>query len=106
MAPAPAESTPVAEKTDLLLPAPGNYEIDLSFDKVSIRANQVNELELLNELASRTNFQLLTGDIDWQEVTVDIQTESLQAALVELLKGYPYQIVYAPDKDNRQEILS
>jgi hypothetical protein len=37
---------------------------------------------------------------------VDIQAESLQAALVELLKGYPYQIVYVPDKDNRQETLS
>jgi len=82
------------------------HEINLSFGKVSIRANQVNERTLLDELAMRANFQLLTGDIDWQVVTVDIQAESLQAALVELLMGYPYQIVYAPDKDNRQEILS
>jgi len=82
------------------------HEIDLSSGKVSIRANQVNERTLLDELATRANFQLLTGDIDWQVVTVDIQAESLQAALVKLLQGYPYQIVYAPNKDNTQEVLT
>jgi len=104
--PAIVATTPGVEKIPPPLPATGKYAIDLSFDKVSIRANQANELDILNELATLANFQLLTGDIDWQVVTVDIQTETLQAALVELLKGYPYQIVYAPDKDNRQEILS
>ena len=104
--PASVANTPDPERTENPFPAAGDHDIDLSFGKVSIRANQVNELELLNELATLANFRLLTGDIDWQQVTVDIQAESLQAALVELLKGYPYQIVYAPDKDNRQEILS
>ena len=104
--PAPVAGTPDPAHAETPFPAVGNHQIELSFGKVSIRANQVNERELLNELATRANFQLLTGDIDWQVVTVDIQTESLQAALVELLKGYPYQIVYAPDEDNRQEILT
>ena len=102
----PAAVVPDPGHTARPFPAAGMHEINLSFGKVSIRANQVNERTLLDELATRANFQLLTGDIDWQVVTVDIQAESLQAALVELLMGYPYQIVYAPDKDNRQEILS
>jgi hypothetical protein len=97
---------PIVEDTSTPMPAAGNHEIDLSFGRVSIHANQVNELALLNELATLANFRLLTGDIDWQVVTVDIQAESLQAALVELLKGYPYQIVYAPGKDNKQEVLA
>lgn len=104
--PAAIASTPDPGHTARPFPAAGMHEIDLSAGKASIRANQVNEQTLLDELATRANFQLLTGDIDWQVVTVDIQAESLQAALVELLAGYPYQIVYAPDKDNRQEILS
>ena len=104
--PASVASTPALGHTENPFPAAGKHDIELSFDKASIRANQVNELAILNELATRADFQLLTGDIDWQVVTVDIQAESLQAALVELLKGYPYQIVYAPDRDNRQEILT
>ena len=106
--PADVTTTPAAVvgATSLPMPEAGKHVIDLYPEKVSIRANQVNERELLNELATLANFQLLTGDIDWQVVSVDIQTESLRAALVELLQGYPYQIVYAPDRDNRQEVLS
>ena len=104
--PAPVASTPDPGLTETPFPAAGNHAIDLSLGRVSIRANQVNERELLNELATRANFQLLTGNFDWQVVTVDIQVETLHAALVELLEGYPYQIVYAPDKDTQQEVLT
>jgi hypothetical protein len=103
--PAPLASTPDPD-TETPFPAAGNHAIDLSPGRVSIRANQVNERELLNELATRANFQLLTANFDWQLVTVDIQVETLHAALVELLEGYPYQIVYAPDRDTQQEVLT
>ena len=106
VAPADIAAVPGAEPVARPLPPAGKSAITLSSGNVSILANQVYELDLLNELATLENFRLLTGDINWQEITVDIQAESLQAALVELLKGYPYQIVYAPDKDNRQEMLS
>ena len=106
VAPADIATVPVAEPAARPLPPAGKSAITLSSGNVSILANQVNELELLNELAILANFRLLTGDLDWQVVTIDIQTDSLQAALVELLIGYPYQIVYTPDKDNRQEVLS
>ena len=106
VAPADIAAVPGAESGARPLPPAGKSAITLSSGAVSILANQVNELELLNELATLANFRLLTVDIDWQVVSVDIQAESLQAALVELLQGYPYQIVYAPDRDNRQEVLS
>ena len=97
---------PVVEATSLPMPVSGKHVIDLSSGKVSIRANQVYELDLLNELATLANFQLLSGDVDWKTVTVDIQAQPLHAALGELLQDYPYEIVYAPDEDTQQEVLS
>ena len=104
--PAAIATTPVAEPVARPLPPVGKSTIELSSGMVSIRANQVYELELLNELATRANFQLLSGDVDWKTVSVDIQAQPLHTALGELLQDYPYQIVYAPDKDTQQEVLS
>jgi hypothetical protein len=98
----PAVAEPVARP---LTPA-GKSAITLASGNVSILANQVYELDLLNELATLANFQLLIGDIDWKIVTVDIQAQPLQTALGELLRDYPYEIVYAPDADTQQEVLS
>ena len=64
----PAVAEPVASP---LLPA-GKSAIELSSDNVAIRANQVYELDLLNELARQANFQILSGDVDWKIVTVDM----------------------------------
>ena len=106
--PADVATTPAPDvpATSLPMPASGKHVIDLSSGKVSIRANQVYELDLLNELATLANFQLLSGDVDWKTVSVDIQAQPLHTALGELLQDYPYQIVYAPDKDTQQEVLS
>ena len=103
--PAAVATTPVAEATALPMPVTGKYVIDLSSGNVSIRANQADARQLLNELATLAKFRLLTGDIDWQTVTVDIRAPSLHAALGELLQQYHYQIVYARDEDTRQEVL-
>jgi hypothetical protein len=37
---------------------------------------------------------------------VNMPAQPLHAALGELLQDYPYQIVYAPDKDTQQQVLS
>ena len=97
---------PVVVTTSLPMPMAGKHVIDLSAGMVSIRANQVYELELLNELAARANFQLLSGDVDWKTVSVDMPVQPLHTALGELLQQYPYQIVYTPDADTQQEVLS
>jgi len=104
--PADVVTAPVMEPTASRLPPTGKSAIELSSGQVSIRANQVYELDLLNELATLANFQLLSGDVDWKIVTVDMPAQPLHAALGELLKQYPYEIVYAPDADTQQEVLS
>jgi hypothetical protein len=104
--PAAVATPPVTEPAATpLLPA-GKIAMKLSSGKVSIRANQVYELELLKKLATLANFQLLSGDVDWKTVSVDIEAQPLHAALGELLQDYPYEIVYAPDEDTQQEVLS
>ena len=98
----PAVTEPVAEP----LPPIGRSAITLSSGNVSIRANRVYELHLLKELATLANFQLVAGDIDWKTVSVDLPAQPLHTALGELLQDYPYEIVYAPDVDTQQEMLS
>ena len=97
---------PVVEATSMPMPVAGKHVIDLSSGMASIRANQVYEPDLLNELAALANFQLLTGDVDWKTVSVDMQAQPLHAALGELLQNHFYQIVYTPDKDTQQGVLS
>ena len=108
VAPAVVATTPapVVVTTSLPMPMAGTHVIDLSAGMVSIRANQVYELELLNELATLANFQLLSGDVDWKTVSVDIQEQPLHTALGQLLQNYSYQIVYTPDAVTQQEVLS
>jgi hypothetical protein len=96
----------IAPATSLPMPAAGKHVIELSAGMVSIRANQVVELDLLNDLAARANFQLLSGDVDWKTVSVDMPAQPLHAALGELLQNHAYQIVYTPDKDTQQQVLS
>ena len=104
--PAAVATPPATEPVARPLPPAGKSAIELSAGNVSIRANQVYALDLLNELATLADFQLLSGDIDWKTVTVDMPAQPLHAALGELLQDYPYEIVYAPDEDTQQEVLS
>jgi hypothetical protein len=104
--PAAVATPPVTEPAAKPLPPAGKSAIEFSSGIVSIRANQVVELELLDELATLANFQLLSGDIDWKTVSVDMPAQPLHAALGELLQHYAYQIVYTPDKDTQREVLS
>ena len=97
---------PVVVTTSLPMPVAGKHVIDLSAGMVSIRANQVYELDLLNELAMLANFQILSRNVDWKTVSVDMPAQPLHTALGELLQDYPYQIVYTPDTDTQQEVLS
>jgi hypothetical protein len=108
MEPTTEATTPVAvaDRSQAPLPEPGQFTIDLTPGNVSIRANQVHELDILESIAAEANFDLLAGDVAWQTVTVDIREDNLHAALAALLNAHPYQIVYTPDKTSRQEVLS
>ena len=96
----------IAPATSLPMPEAGKHVIELSAGMVSIRANQVDELALLDELAMLANFQLLIGEVDWKTVSVDMPAQPLHAALGELLQNHAYQIVYTPDKNTQQQVLS
>lgn len=96
----------VADRSEVPFPEPGKFTIDLTPGNVSIRANQVLELDILERIAAEANFDLLTGDVAWQTVTVDIREDNLHTALTVLLNAHTYQIVYTPDETTRQEVLS
>ena len=105
--PATVATTPtVIEFAENQLPDAGTYIIDLSPGRISIRAHQGGELELLESLAETAGFQLLTGGLAWKIVTVDVQADTLHAALTELLRAYPYQLVYTSDRETHREVLS
>jgi hypothetical protein len=88
------------------LPGPGEYLIDLSAGRGVIRANQVDERKILAGVAGEAGYRVMVGDVEWQTVTVDIEADTLHDALVELLGERPYQIIYAPDSESREEVLS
>jgi len=104
--PADVTGAPAVADTDSPFPDAGDYEIDLSPGNVSIRANQVDEHELLDSMAMTAGFELLTADVAWRTLTVDIRKDTLHAALVELLGAHPYQLVYTPDAKTQQEVLA
>jgi hypothetical protein len=104
--PASVPVDPAAGKTAGTPLDSGQYLVDLSDGAVSIRANRVDELALFEGVAEAAGFALLTGEIDWKVVSVEIHAETLHAAVVELVKAYPYEIVYAPVEGSREEVLS
>jgi len=84
----------------------GQYAVDLADNAIVIRANQVNELVLFMGIANKAKFQLFAENFDWKTVSVDIHAKTLQAAVVELLSAYPYEIIYSPDESGQQQALS
>ena len=103
---ASVDASPVAYKTENPILGTGQYMIDLAGEGISIRANQVDELALFKVVAEAARFQLLTGDVNWKVVSVDIHADTLHAAVVDLVKNYPYTLVYAPSEDNQEAVLS
>ena len=104
--PAGVPADPAADHTDSAPLESGQYLVDLGSGVVSIRANQVDELALFEAVAAAAGFTLLTGDIDWKVISVDLHAETLHAAVVELVEDYPYEIVYAPVEGSTEEVLS
>jgi hypothetical protein len=103
--PAAVDAAPLTANADKPPPGPGQYVVDLTGEGVAIRANQVDELELFKGVAEAAGFQLFAEEFAWKVVTVDIQADTLHAAVVELVEAYPYEIVYAPGEVNREEVL-
>jgi HEAT repeat protein len=80
-------------------------EIEISGSGVTITANEISAQEILYTLAARSGFEVVESGVPWDTVTLTIKTENLHAALVELLKQYPYQIIYEFDHDIQADAL-
>lgn len=91
--------------TDPPVLARGIYVIESSGQRISIHANAVDELTILNGLAKEAGFELVAGHASWQVITVDLQAATTHIAVVELVKRYPYQIIYEYDDNLQQDVL-
>jgi hypothetical protein len=83
----------------------GALEIEISDNGVAITANEVSEQKILYTLAARTGFEVIDAGVPWKVVTLTIKAGNLHAALVELLKQYPYQIIYEFDANRQGDTL-
>jgi hypothetical protein len=83
----------------------GALEIEISGKGVVITANEVSEQKILYTLAARTGFEVVDAGVPWKVVTLTLKAGNLHAALVELLKQYPYQIIYEFDANRQADTL-
>lgn len=86
--------------------AHGGFRIEVSDTGVTIRAEGVNEKEILSSLAKQAGFQLVDAGATWKIVTLNIDATSVHAALVQLLVQHPYQIIYEYDSKRKTDALT
>ena len=77
----------------------GTFRIEYLGEGLIILANQASEQQVLARLAEDNGFQLVDHGVLSGSVTLTLEAGSVHAALVELLKQYPYEIIYENDKD-------
>ena len=107
---ATSAAAPLAETTRVERnagdPDQGALVVEITSSGVSIRADAVSQQTVLYNLASQAGFEITEAGIPWQVVTLEIEARDLHAALVALLKEYPYQIIYEFDASREADTLS
>lgn len=83
----------------------GALEIEILDTGVAITANAVSQQTILYTLATQAGFEITYAGVPWEVVTLTIEAENLHAALVELLKQHPYQIIYEFDTNRQADAL-
>jgi hypothetical protein len=86
--------------------AQGTFRIELSGTGVAIRANAANEKDILSSLAAKAGFQLTDAGAAWKVVTLNVDASSVHAALAQLLRKQPYQIIYEYDRKRQTDALT
>jgi len=84
----------------------GALEIEILDTGVAITANAVSQQTILYTLATQAGFDITYAGVPWEVVTLTIEAENLHAALVELLKQHPYQIIYEFDTNRQADTLT
>ena len=83
----------------------GELDIVIQDTGVTITANAVSQQSILYRLATQAGFGITEAGVPWEVVTLAIEADSLHAALVELLKQHPYQIIYEFDNHIQADTL-
>lgn len=112
-APQPAVTADLGQSTDtaatgagISTVAGGDLIIEISASGIVIMASGVSQEAILQDLARREGFELVTAGVAWESVDQTIQAVNLHTALVELLKAHPYQIIYEYDPDRQADTLT
>ena len=108
--PRPALPAPGTARVEFFpaLPAPGTARVEFSNGRVSVLSNGALRLEILEQLAEKVGFDLLTGDLEPRLLTVRIEGASLGEAFGVLLAGMRYNLEYdlEPEGSNIPVLLT
>jgi hypothetical protein len=106
--PAPVTSLPATGKATIPADtlAPGTFDIRQDAGRLTIRANAARRGDILDQLAVLAGFEVAGPGASPDPVTLAIETTDLHAALVELLKPRPFQIIYEYDRTHDRDVLA
>ena len=87
----PVEALAVSETPVL---EPGTARVEFFDGRVSVTSNGAQRIAVLRELAEQAGFELVSGDLERQALTLRIEDVALGEALFVLLKGVRYGAEY------------
>jgi hypothetical protein len=85
---------------------PGTFTVDFSDERLTVVSNRAPRLSVIKRVALAAGFELLTGDIEPQNLTVRIENSQITKALSELLTDLPYGVEYDFDADRKVHFLA
>jgi hypothetical protein len=77
----------------------GTFTVDFSDELLTVRSNRAPRLSVVKRVAQAAGFELVTGDVEPQKLTVRIENSPLALALPELLTHVPYVVEYVFNAD-------
>lgn len=101
--PAAVSGTTSADTNKL---TPGTFDIQLHEGRFTILANDAPARDILNDLAILADFEIVDAGDPLKRVTLAIEDSDIHAALVELLKPGPYQVIYEFDDTRSKDTLT
>jgi hypothetical protein len=87
----PVEALAVSETPVL---EPGTVRVEFFDGRVSVTSNGAQRIAVLRELAEQAGFELVSGDLERQALTLHIEDVALEEALIALLRGVRYGVEY------------
>jgi hypothetical protein len=85
-----APAVKLAATSEQPLPAPGTALISFANGRVSVRSNGAERMVILERLAQKADFELVSGTLKRQSLTLRIEDAQLSEALATVLVGLRY----------------